>query len=162
MPPDLPIILLTIIVAIPWTQEINFASAPLLHGSITILTKETLNIVEALSRVIIRHLFVLLKSRRDASPLIWIKTSVVLDAYTSVYSHDADGELAELYFTKTKLILMAVSLAASVAMIMLLSTIALNTIVASTFGLIFIMSLFVYRSKFTPPIMALSRSARFI
>jgi hypothetical protein len=30
-----------------------------------------------------------------------IRASILLDAYTSIFSHDLDGELAELYFTNT-------------------------------------------------------------
>lgn len=39
------------------------------------------------------------------------KTSAVLDAYTSIFSGDIDGGLAELYFTNTGMALLAVSLA---------------------------------------------------
>jgi hypothetical protein len=90
------------------------------------------------------------------------QTSAVLDAYTSVFSHDDDGELAELYFTNTGVALLAVSLASSVVMNLLLSTLLLNAIVAGTFGLTFATSLTVVRGKYTVPIIALRRAGRFI
>lgn len=90
------------------------------------------------------------------------KTSAVLDAYTSIFSDDHDGELAELYFTNTGIALLAVSLASSVAMNLLLSDLALNMIVAGTFGLTFVASLAAGRSKYTLPFMALRRAGRFI
>lgn len=91
-----------------------------------------------------------------------IRTSIVLDAYTSVFSHDLDGELAELYFTNTGFILLAISLASSVAMNMLLSSPLLNAIVAATFGVTFLASLVNGDKEFTLPIMALRRAGRFI
>ena len=149
-------------VQVPWTQEINFASALLLHSCLTILIKESLNLIVVLDRLSRRYVILRLRSAHGASPDFWIRTSVVLDAYTSVLSHDADGELSELYFTNTGLLLLAASLAASVAMNMLLDMMVLNMIVASTFGLTFIISLFVCRNRFTLPVMALRRAGRFI
>ena len=90
------------------------------------------------------------------------KTSAVLDAYTSIFSNDIDGELAELYFTNTGIALLAISLASSVAMNLLLSSLVLNMIVAGTFGLTFIASLAAARAKYTLPFMALRQAGRFI
>lgn len=90
------------------------------------------------------------------------KTSAVLDAYTSIFSGDIDGELAELYFTNTGMALLAVSLASSVVMNLLLSSLALNMIVTGTFGLAFAASLAVGHARYTLPFMALRRAGRFI
>ena len=57
-----------------------------------------------------------------------METAAVLDAYTSVFSNDLDGEMAELYFTNSGLVLLALSLASSVAMNLLLPTLALHNI----------------------------------
>jgi hypothetical protein len=73
---------------VPWTQEINFGSALLLHSCITVFLKEINNGFVVLFRLAFRH--------RDKAG---IQTSVVLDGYTSVFSRDHEGELAELYFT---------------------------------------------------------------
>lgn len=86
----------------------------------------------------------------------------MLDAYTSIFSHDLNGELAELYFTNTGFILLAVSLASSVAMNLLLSKLFLNTIVAVTFGVAFLASLVNGNKDVALPIMALRRAGRFI
>lgn len=91
-----------------------------------------------------------------------IRISAILDAYTSICSDDNDGEMAELYFTNTGLGLLAVSLATSVAMNLLLPAIVLNMIVASTFALTFVTSLAVGRDRYTLPFMALRRARRFI
>ena len=93
------------------------------------------------------------------------KASAILDAYTSIFSGDIDGELAELYFTNTGMALLAVSLASSVTMNLLLSDLALNMIVAGTFGLTFAASLAVElygQAKYTIPFLALRRAGRFI
>lgn len=91
------------------------------------------------------------------------ETSAILDAYTSIFSGDIDGELAELYFTNTGMALLAASLASSVTMNLLLSSLALNMIVAGTFGLTFVASLAVgHHAKYTLPFMALRRAGRFI
>lgn len=73
-----------------------------------------------------------------------------------------NGELAELYFTNTGFILLAISLASSVAMNMLLSDFVLNMLVAATFGMAFVASLFNNGKTLTLPIMALRRAGRFI
>lgn len=79
-------------------------------------------------------------------------TSAVLDAYTSILSRDdTDGELAELYFTNTGFGLLAVSLASSVAMNLLLPDLALNMIVAGTFAMTWVASLAVAHAKYTLP-----------
>ena len=91
-----------------------------------------------------------------------LKPSFVLDAYTSVFSRDADGEQAELYFTNAGLWLLAVTLVASVTMNLFLPVLVLNMIVAGTFGLCFIASLIVGKVHITLPIVALRRAGRFI
>lgn len=124
--------------------------------------KEMLNCLEISRRLLIRfHESGRNKvaAQQDESQ---IRTSAVLDAYTSVYSGDADGDQAELYFTNTGLALLAVSLASSVAMNLLLSSLILDMIVASTFGLVFIASLFVVHARCTLPFIALRRAGRFI
>jgi hypothetical protein len=138
---------------IPWTQEINFGSALLLHSCITVFLKEISN-----GFAILYHLSV---GHRDKAG---IKTSVVLDGYTSVFSQDHDGELAELYFTNTGLILLIVSLACAIAMNLLLPATALNILIATTFGLTFIASALVAcrERSLVMPIMALRRAGRFI
>lgn len=91
-----------------------------------------------------------------------IRTSIVLDAYTSIFSLDQEGELAELYFTNTGLVLLAVSLASSVAMNLLLSSKLLNALVAATFGVAFLASLVNGEREIVLPILALRRAGRFI
>lgn len=135
--------------SVPWKQEINFSSALLLHSCITILLKELFNIFVILIRI---------SARQNGAT----RTSVVLDGYTSIFSKDIDGELAELYFTNTGLILLAISLGSSVAMNLLLSSLFLNAIVASTFGLTFVASLLACTWGVTLPVMALRRAGRFI
>lgn len=147
--------------AIPWSSHINFASALLLHSCITILLKELLNALELVRRLVARQS----KPKRDdriPSSTYSIQTSAVLDAYTSIYSHDKDGEMAELYFTNTGIALLAISLASSVAMNLLLSDLALNMTIAGTFGLTFIASLAAGHDRYTLPFMALRRAGRFI
>lgn len=144
--------------SIPWANQINFASALLLHSCTTVLLKETLNLLEVTKRLLTRQG----KIRRKSQLPFATNTSAILDAYTSVFSRDVDGELAELYFTNTGLALLAVSLASSVAMNLLLSSLALNIIVAGTFGLTFAASLTVGHAKYTLPFMALRRAGRFI
>ena len=147
--------------SIPWSTHINFASALLLHSCITILLKETLNLLEITRRLLTRS-----RRTRHSQPdtTSATKTSAVLDAYTSILSGDIDGESSELYFTNTGIALLALSLASSVAMNLLLSSRALNAIVASTFGFAFVASLAVEHRKyrFTLPFMALRRAGRFI
>ncbi|KAL8637635.1 MAG: hypothetical protein Q9228_005110 [Teloschistes exilis] len=148
--------------SVPWSTHINFASALLLHSCTTILMKETLNWLEIARRLLTQRRKAQQKSRAGPGITCAVETSAILDAYTSVFSGDINGELAELYFTNTGLILLAVSLASSVAMNLLLSSVALNTIVAGTFGLVFAASLAVGHAKYTLPFMALRRAGRFI
>ena len=146
---------------IPWPTHINFASALLLHSCLTTLLKEILNVLELTRRSLNRHR----KARQGArahDKTCTIETSAVLDAYTSILSGDIDGELAELYFTNTGFVLLSISLASSVAMNLLLPSIALNMIVAGTFGLAFLASLAVGRAKYTRVLLALRRAGRFI
>jgi hypothetical protein len=77
----------------------------LLHSCITVFLKEISNGVVILYRLAFRH--------KDKAG---IQTSVVLDGYTSVFSRDQEGELAELYFTNTGFILLIISLACAIAM----------------------------------------------
>jgi hypothetical protein len=139
--------------AVPWKQEINFGSALLLHSCITVFLKEISNGFAVLYHLSIRH--------RDKAG---IKTSIVLDGYTSVFSKDHDGELAELYFTNTGFILLIVSLACAIAMNLLLPATVLNTLIAATFGLTFFASALVAcrERSLVMPIMALRRAGRFI
>jgi hypothetical protein len=138
---------------VPWTQEINFGSALLLHSCITVFLKEISNCLAILYHVVFRH--------KDKAG---IKTPVVLDGYTSVFSQDHDGELAELYFTNTGFILLIVSLACAIAMNLHLPATALNILIATAFGLTFIASALVAcrERSFVMPIMALRRAGRFI
>jgi hypothetical protein len=138
---------------VPWTQEINFGSALLLHSCITVFLKEISNGFAVLYHLAFRH--------RDKAG---IKTSVVLDGYTSVFSQDHEGALAELYFTNTGFILLIVSLACAIAMNLLLPATALNILIATTFGLTFVASALVAcrEKSLVMPIMALRRAGRFI
>jgi len=147
--------------SIPWSNHINFASALLLHSCTTILLKETLNGLEITRRLLTRERKAQQKCRAPGMTSA-AKTSAVLDAYTSIFSGDIDGELAELYFTNTGMALLAVSLASSVVMNLLLSSLALNMIVTGTFGLAFAASLAVGHARYTLPFMALRRAGRFI
>ncbi|EUC49977.1 hypothetical protein COCMIDRAFT_83437 [Bipolaris oryzae ATCC 44560] len=138
---------------VPWKQEINFASALLLHSCITVFLKEVSN-----GTAVLYHIFILAKDKAA------IDTSVMLDGYTSVFSRDQDGELAELYFTNTGFILLIASLASAIAMNLTLPTGVLNALIAATFGLAFLASAAVACKKksFVMPIMALRRAGRFI
>jgi hypothetical protein len=138
---------------VPWTQEINFGSALLLHSCITVFLKEISNGFVILFRLAFRH--------RDKAG---IQTSVVLDGYTSVFSRDHEGELAELYFTNTGFILLIISLACAITMNILLPVTALNILIATTFGLTFVASALVAcrERSLVMPIMALRRAGRFI
>ena len=82
----------------------------------------------------------------------------MFDGYTSVLSSDEDGEQAELYFTNTGLLLLSVSLAASVAMNLFVSRIVLDILIAAAFGVCLFASLFVGPSHYTRPLMALRRA----
>lgn len=130
-------------VAIPWSTDINFASALLLHSCTTILLKEIFNSCEIARRILIRLMQSRAQELSETSRLL--RTSIVLDAYTSVFSRDVEVELAEPYFTNAGVILLAVSLASSVAMNLLLPSLLLNMIVAGTFGLTFAASLLLGR-----------------
>jgi len=146
---------------IPWKTKINFASALLLHSCITVLVKEAFNILEIFRRLSLRRWHL---QRRELHKVVrdQLRTSIVLDAYTSIFSRDRDGDLAELYFTNTGFVLLAISLASSVAMNILLSSTLLNTIVATTFGVTFLASFVNGAKEYTLPIMALRRAGRFI
>jgi hypothetical protein len=147
---------------IPWTTQINFASALLLHSCITVILKEAFNVLEVSRRLLLRFWNSHIPRRSDDRLKDQIRTSIVLDAYTSIFSHDLEGELAELYFTNTGFILLAVSLASSVAMNVLLSSVLLNAFVATTFGVAFLASLINGEKGITLPILALRRAGRFI
>ncbi|EMD87824.1 hypothetical protein COCC4DRAFT_199973 [Bipolaris maydis ATCC 48331] len=138
---------------VPWEQEINFASALLLHSCITVFLKEISN-----GTAILYHIFILAKDKAA------IDTSVMLDGYTSVFSRDQDGELAELYFTNSGFVLLICSLASAITMNLALPTGVLNALIAATFGLTFLASAAVACKKksFVMPIMALRRAGRFI
>ena len=145
--------------SIPWSTDINFTSALLLHSCTTVLLKEISNVLEITRRLLARRQR---RAQQAHDTPFAIKTSVVLDAYTSILSNDDEGELAELYFTNTGFALLAVSLASSVAMNLLLPDFALNMIVAGTFVLAFAASLTIGNAKYTKPILALRRAGRFI
>ena len=146
--------------SVPWGTQINFASALLLHSYITILLKESLNSLTLLQRLAVRWWQSLVHRGDETRPQF--DTSVVLDAYTSIFSLDYDGDQAELYFTNTGLVLLAISLAASVIMNLSLESLPLNMMVAGTFGLTFIASLIIGQKRITLPITALRRAGRFI
>lgn len=137
-----------------WQREINFASALLLHSCITVLLKEGLNLLAIGLRVV----FGARPDKDDGG----IRSSITLDACTSVLSRDHDGELAELYFTNTGFVLLAVSLASAIAMNLLVSDTALNIIVAGTFGACWGVSIFTSRPGRVRLILALRRAGRFI
>ena len=147
--------------SIPWSTHINFASALLLHSCVTVLLKETLNLLEITRRLLNHQRKGQQNSRAPVAPRM-TETSAILDGYTSILSADTDGELAELYFTNTGFALLAVSLASSVVMNLLLPDLALNMIVAGTFILAFVVSLAVCNAKYTLPLLALRRAGRFI
>ena len=144
---------------VPWSRDINFASALLLHSCPTVIIKETLNLFEITRRLGLRYSS-LWRRKSPKSPLTQV--SAVLDAYTSVLSNDVDAEQAELYFTNTGFALLATSLTSSVVMNLFLSDLALNILVSCTFGLTFAASLAVGQYKYSLPIMALRRAGRFI
>lgn len=141
-----------------WRQEINFASALLLHSCLTVLVKETCNVISLFYRSI--HSF----GDHSASANSWqsVRSSATLDAYTSIFSKDEDGELAELYYTNTGALLLASTLATSVAMNLYLSDNVLDGIIVGTFAFCFVASLAVGKGRFTIFIVALRRAGRFI
>lgn len=122
-----------------------------------------LNWLEIVRRLLARR-FGARRKIRASSTTSASQDSAITDAYTSFFSGDIDGEMAELYFTNTGVALLAVSLTSSVVMNLFLPTDALNIIVACTFGLAWAVSLAVVRTTYhhTFPIMALRRAGRFI
>lgn len=141
-----------------WQQEINFASALLLHSCLTVLAKEACN-------AIVLFYCVSRSSRGQTEKRTAresIQTSATLDAYTSIFSNDADGELAELYFTNTGALLLCATLASSVVMNLYLSDGVLNGLILGTFCFCFFASLVVGKGRFTIIIVALRRAGRFI
>ena len=147
---------------IPWEIQINFASALRLHSCLTILIKEVLNTLEVIRRLSLRlhHVY---RPRKSVQMLKdQIETSIVLDGDTSIVSNDVEGSLSELYFTNTGFALLAVSLASSVAMNLLLSSTLLNAIIAYTFGFAFLASLAMGDRELVLPILAIRRAGRFI
>ena len=145
---------------VPWSRDINFASALLLHSCTTVFIKETLNIFELVRRLFLRYSAT--GHRKAWNGPNNTQASAVLDAYTSVFSNDVDAEQAELYFTNTGLALLAISLTSSVVMNLFFSDLALNILVSCTFGLTFAASLAVGQYKYSLPFMALRRAGRFI
>ncbi|GKT60001.1 hypothetical protein ColTof4_00142 [Colletotrichum tofieldiae] len=139
---------------VTWDENINFASALLLHSCLTVLIKETLNLISVI-------LLLAPYSRYQQSKSIKYG-SFVLDGYTSVLSNDSDGDLAELYFTNTGLILLSVSLASAIAMNLFLSDIVLNVFVACTFGFCFFVSILSCRRSWMRIVLALRRAGRFV
>ena len=146
--------------SVPWATQINFASALLLHSCITVLLKEISNVLTVLRRLTLRWWRISTHRHDEKRP--HVNTSIVLDAYTSIFSLDYEGDLAELYFTNTGFLLLATSLVASVAMNLSLDSLPLNMIVAGTFGLTFVASLVIGKKHITLPITALRRAGRFI
>lgn len=144
---------------VPWSRDINFASALLLHSCTTVIIKETLNLFEIMRRLCLRYGAT---GHRKSSESLNTPVSAVLDAYTSVFSNDVDAEQAELYFTNTGLALLATSLTSSVVMNIFFSDLALNILVSCTFGLTFAASLAIGQYKYSLPVMALRRAGRFI
>ncbi|OHE97272.1 hypothetical protein CORC01_07526 [Colletotrichum orchidophilum] len=139
---------------ITWDEDINFASALLLHSCLTVLIKETLNVLTVTIR--------LAPFRRNFGHGTSNSRSVLLDGYTSILSNDNDGDLAELYFTNTGLLLLSASLASAIAMNLFLSDTVLNVFVACTFGFCFVVSIFSCRRSWLRFILALRRAGRFV
>ncbi|KXH67644.1 hypothetical protein CSAL01_03567 [Colletotrichum salicis] len=139
---------------VTWDEDINFASALLLHSCPTVFVKESLNLLT----IVIR----LAPFRRKARPQTPNARSVLLDGYTSILSNDNDGGLAELYFTNTGLLLLSASLASAIAMNLSLSDMVLNVFVACTFGFCFVVSVFSCRRSLLIFILALRRAGRLV
>lgn len=137
--------------AVHWKQEINFTSALLLHSCLTVLLKELVNLATFIHRWLLR--------RRGTNG---VRSSLTLDAYTSVICADVDGALSELYFTNTGLGLLAMTLASSVAMNLFLSSLVLNVFVTSTFGFIWIVSILMRPFRPVRVITSLRRAGRFV
>ncbi|KAK7414246.1 hypothetical protein QQZ08_012549, partial [Neonectria magnoliae] len=106
---------------------------------ITLLLKEISNIVSFLVRFSGR--------KRDRHG---VRSSLVLDGYTSVLSHDENGELSELYYTNTGFVLLAIALALAVAMNLFLSDLVLSIIQSAA------------RWRPVLPFLALRRAGRFV
>ena len=147
--------------SVPWKTQINFASALLLHSCVTVILKESFNVLVICTRLWFRW-WVLRRPNPRTIATDQIRTSVVLDAYTSICSRDVEGDLAELYFTNTGFALLALSLTSSVVMNIMLSSILLNSVVIATFGIAFLASLAVGERELALPILALRRAGRFI
>ena len=113
--------------------QMNFTSALLLHSCLTLLTKEFCNGMVILHRASLSSK----GSYGRSNALHSVQSSAIVDAYTSIFSNDADGELAELYYTNTGAVLLFTTLSASVAMNLYLADLVLNVLVAGTFGLCF-------------------------
>jgi hypothetical protein len=145
---------------IAWEKQINFASALLLHSCLTVLVKELCNAAVLFHRAI--SLRLINQHIRTTPRNISRESSAVLDAYTSVFSKDTDGELAELYYTNTGAILLSATLASSVAMNLYLHDRVLNGIIVGTFCFCFVASLIVGKKRITILIVALRRAGRFI
>ncbi|KAL2873082.1 hypothetical protein SGCOL_011748 [Colletotrichum sp. CLE4] len=139
---------------VTWNEDINFASALLLHSCLTVFIKEILNLLA----IVIR----LAPFRRKARRRTPNARSVLLDGYTSILSNDNDGDLAELYFTNTGLLLLSASLASAIAMNLFLSDMVLNVFVACTFGFSFVVSVFSCRRSWLRLVLALRRAGRFV
>lgn len=139
---------------VAWDEDINFASALLLHSCLTVLVKELLNLLSVILRTA--------PFRRNGNPKDDIARSLVLDGYTSILSSDADGNLAELYFTNTGLILLSVTLASAISMNLFLSDPVLNAFVACTFGFCYIVSIFACGGSWLRFVLALRRAGRFV
>jgi hypothetical protein len=146
--------------SVAWEKHINFASALLLHSCLTVLVKELCNATVLFHRII--TLRVINRHLRTTPRNISRESSAVLDAYTSVFSKDADGELAELYYTNTGAILLSATLASSVAMNLYLDDRVLNGIIVGTFCFCFVASLIVSKKRITILVVALRRAGRFI
>jgi hypothetical protein len=136
-----------------WHQKTNFASALLLHTCVTVSRKELSNSLTTNHRLTSRRK----DTTRPAS-------SVILDGYTSIRSRDYDGELTELHFTNTGMLILLASLITSISMNLLLPTFALNLLVALTFVLASVASTLMARRRKSSimPVMALRRAGRFI
>jgi hypothetical protein len=118
---------------------------------VTVVLKELFNLLTFVHRL----------SGRRSDP-DGIRTSFTLDAYTSVFCNDFDGALSEFYFANTGLALLAMSLASSVSMNLLLSDLTLNIIVAATFAMAWIASFAARSPKPVRIITSLRRAGRFV
>ena len=149
-----------VLARVPWDTQINFSSALLLHSCVTVLVKECLNTLAVLRRLAMRTIYS--HKKGEITEKQKIQTSAILDAYTSILSKDDEGEQSELYFTNTGFVLLASTLAASIAMNLLLEDMVLDVLIAATFGIAWLASMVVVERKVLSPILALRRAARFI